>query len=39
MNDEAAPEYVVRFGAVNETFERVTPRQREALRFIARIFS
>ena len=31
------PEYIVRRKAVNETFERVTPRQREALKFIARI--
>jgi DNA-binding NarL/FixJ family response regulator len=35
MNDQAAPEYFVRCGAVNETFKRLTPRQREVLKLVA----
>ncbi len=35
MNDQAPPEDFARGMAVNETFERLTPRQREVLKLIA----
>jgi DNA-binding CsgD family transcriptional regulator len=35
MNDQAAPDDFARCMAGNETFERLTPRQREVLKLIA----